>query len=81
MKEVPSLFPPMFCEMLAIGEQTASIPSSLEKIASQYDREVSHALQKVSAAIEPLAIVFVGIMVGFLAFAVMDPIMRMSEAF
>lgn len=58
------IFPPMVVSMVSIGEETGSLDSMLDKVADFYDREVDEAVEGLTAAIEPLMIVFLGTIVG-----------------
>ena len=67
-------FPPMVCHMTGIGEETGNIEDMLEKLADYYDEEVEMTTQSVLAAMEPLIIVFMAVVVGTLVVAVVSPI-------
>lgn len=58
------VFPPMVVSMVAIGEETGSLDRMLDKVADYYDREVDEAVDSLTAAIEPIMIVFLGGIVG-----------------
>ncbi|MDR6219527.1 type II secretion system F family protein [Deinococcus soli (ex Cha et al. 2016)] len=58
------VFPPMVVSMISIGEETGSLDSMLGKVGDFYDREVDEAVDSMTAAIEPLMIVFLGGIVG-----------------
>ncbi len=58
------IFPPMVVSMVAIGEETGSLDDMLAKVADFYDREVDEAVEQLTAAIEPIMIVFLGGIVG-----------------
>jgi type IV pilus assembly protein PilC len=60
------VFPPMVTSMVAIGEETGGLDMMLDKIADYYDREVDEAVEQLTAAIEPLMIIFLGGVVGFI---------------
>jgi type IV pilus assembly protein PilC len=64
LSAVKNVFPPMVVSMIAIGEETGALDSMLDKIADFYDREVDEAVEQLSAAIEPLMIMFLGAIVG-----------------
>ena len=68
------IFPPMVCHMTGIGEETGNIEDMLEKLADYYDEEVEMTTQSVLAAMEPLVIVFMAVVVGTLVVAVVSPI-------
>ena len=71
------IFPPMVCHMTGIGEETGNIEDMLEKLADYYDEEVEMTTQSVLAAMEPLIIVFIALVVGTLVIAVISPIKAM----
>lgn len=60
------VFPPMVVSMVAIGEETGSLDTMLGKVADFYDREVDEAVDGLTAAIEPVMIVFLGAIVGLI---------------
>lgn len=66
LKEYPRVFPPLVSSMIAIGEETGAVDSMLEKIADFYEREVDEAVEGLTAALEPMLIVFLGGIVGFI---------------
>ena len=73
------IFPPMVHHMVGIGEETGNMEDMLEKLADYYDEEVEIATQSVMAAMEPLIIVIMALIVGVLIFAVVAPIGTMYE--
>ena len=68
------VFPPMVCHMTGIGEDTGNMEEMLSKLADYYDEEVEITTQSVLAAMEPLIIVFMALIVGTLVIAVIMPI-------
>lgn len=62
----PAVFPPMVSSMISIGEETGAVDHMLEKVASFYEREVDEAVDSLTAALEPMLIVFLGVIVGFI---------------
>lgn len=73
------VFPPMVCHMTGIGEETGNMEEMLNKLADYYDEEVEITTQSVLAAMEPLIIVFMALIVGTLVIAVIMPIGTMYE--
>ncbi len=73
------LFPPMVCHMTRIGEEAGDIEGLLEKLADYYDEEVELATQSLVAAMEPMIIIILAAIVGFLIAAVMAPMMSMYD--
>jgi type IV pilus assembly protein PilC len=73
LTEYPKIFPPLVSSMIAIGEETGAVDSMLEKIASFYEREVDEAVESLTAALEPMMIVFLGAVVGFIVVGMFLP--------
>jgi type IV pilus assembly protein PilC len=78
--ERSKVFPPMVISMIAVGEQTGGLDEMLTKIADFYDDEVDQAVSGMLAAMEPLMIVFLGIVVGGMVVAMYLPIFDMMNA-
>jgi len=72
--ETSRLFPPMVVHMIAIGEESGSLDFMLQKIADFYEDEVEAALASLTAAIEPIMIVGLGFVVGFIVVAMFLPL-------
>jgi type IV pilus assembly protein PilC len=66
LKEHPTVFPPLVTSMISIGEETGAVDDMLEKVANFFEREVDEAIDGLTAALEPLLIVFLGAIVGFI---------------
>lgn len=77
--EASEVFPPMVYHMTGIGEETGNMEEMLNKLADYYDEEVEITTQSVLAAMEPLIIVFMALIVGTLVIAVIMPIRNMYE--
>lgn len=77
--ETSGIFPPMVYHMTSIGEDTGNMEDMLTKLADYYDEEVEITTQSVLAAMEPLIIVFMALIVGTLVIAVIMPIRNMYE--
>ncbi|HYE68575.1 MAG TPA: type II secretion system F family protein [Anaerovoracaceae bacterium] len=69
-----SVLPPMVYSMIGIGEEAGTIENMLEKCAEYYDDEVENAIQKLVSLMEPLMIVFMGVVVGFIIISMILPI-------
>jgi len=74
------VFPTMVCQMIAVGESTGALDSMLVKIADFYDEEVDQAVENLTAAIEPVMMVVMGIIIGGLVVAMYLPIFKMAGA-
>jgi len=72
------LFPTMVIQMAAIGEESGSLDEMLTKVAEAYEEEVNNAVDALSSLLEPLIIVFVGIVVGTMVIAMYLPIFKMA---
>jgi type IV pilus assembly protein PilC len=75
----PFLFPPMVASMVLVGEQTAKINEIASKIADYYEEEVDTAVASLSKLMEPLILVVMGLMVGFIVSAIMMPIISLTD--
>jgi type IV pilus assembly protein PilC len=73
------LFPPMMLRMVAAGESTGRIDTMLEKMADFWDEEVEALLDAMTSLIEPLLIVFLGVIVGGIVIAMFLPIFKLNE--
>jgi type IV pilus assembly protein PilC len=74
------VFPPMVVQMINVGEQTGGLDEMLSKIADFYDEEVDAAVQVLVSSLEPIMIVFLGIIVGGMIVAMYLPIFDMINA-
>ncbi|MCF8037453.1 MAG: type II secretion system F family protein [Desulfobacteraceae bacterium] len=74
------VFPPMVCQMIAVGESTGAIDAMLEKIADFYEEEVDQAVENLTAMIEPFMLVFLGVVIGGLVVSMYLPIFKMAGA-
>jgi len=74
------LFPPMVTHMIDIGEESGRLPEMLVKIGDFYDTEVEATVKGLTSMIEPLLIIFMGVIVGFIAISVMTPIFTLINA-
>jgi type IV pilus assembly protein PilC len=71
------VFPPMVVHMINVGENTGALDAMLSKIADFYDDEVDTAVNALTSLLEPLMIVFLGVVVGGLVVAMYMPIFKM----
>lgn len=70
------VFPPMVVQMIAVGEETGELDTMLTKIADFYDSEVDHAVKALTSIIEPVVIVFMGIVIGGIVMAIFLPLVQ-----
>ena len=73
------LFPETVTQMIAVGEQSASIGQISEKVGVHYDREIDNSLRRLTSLFEPIMIVLVGFTVAILALAILMPIFQLSQ--
>ena len=74
-----SIFPPMLLRMVAAGEATGKIDTMLEKMADFWDEEIEAMLDALTSLIEPMLIVFLGVIVGGIVIAMFLPIFKLNE--
>ena len=74
------LFPPMVYQMIRIGEESGNTEEMLDKLADYYEEEVEMEVQSLMAALEPMIIIVLAVVVGGLLAACMMPMMSMYEA-
>ncbi|MDD2321025.1 MAG: type II secretion system F family protein [Geobacteraceae bacterium] len=72
------VFPPMVVQMIAVGEATGAMDAMLSKIADFYDDEVDSAVEAMTAMLEPMLMVFLGVVVGGLVIAMYLPIFKIA---
>ncbi|MBI3988775.1 MAG: type II secretion system F family protein [candidate division NC10 bacterium] len=71
------VFPPMVVQMIAVGEQTGALDAMLGKIADFYDEEVDTAVSNLTSLMEPMLMVFLGIVIGGVVVAMYLPIFKL----
>jgi len=79
LKDAP-IFPPMVAQMIAIGEETGNLDTMLSKVADFYEDEVSAAIKALTSILEPVMIVLVGGIVGFIVVAMYMPMFKVYDA-
>jgi general secretion pathway protein F len=73
------LFPPMVVQMVSVGEKSGELEKMLLKIADSFDRTVETRLTALMSLLEPVIILVMGLVVGFIVIAIMLPILQMSS--
>lgn len=73
------VFPPMVTQMISVGEETGNLDTMLAKIADFYDTEVDSAVESLTAMMEPMIIVFLGVVVGGMVVALFLPMFEMGD--
>lgn len=77
--EESSLFPPLVSSMVEVGESTGKLDETLQKITDIYEDEVDTAIETMTSMIEPLMIVIIGTIVGFIVLAMYLPVFDMAN--
>ncbi|MBS1717254.1 MAG: type II secretion system F family protein [Armatimonadetes bacterium] len=75
--EQSGLFPTMVTSMIDIGEESGRLPEMLVKVGDFYDGEVETTVKGLTSMIEPMLIIFMGCVVGFIAISIMTPIFKL----
>jgi len=73
------VFPEMVCQMISVGEATGALDVMLNKVADFYEEEVDQAVENLTSMIEPIIIVFLGVVIGGLVIAMYMPIFSMAS--
>jgi type IV pilus assembly protein PilC len=73
------VFPPMVTRMIEVGERTGALETMLTKIADFYEDQVNAMVAGLTSLIEPLLIVFLGVVVGFIVISMFMPMFKMIE--
>jgi type IV pilus assembly protein PilC len=77
--EASRQFPPMVVHMIGVGEESGSLDYMLQKIADFYESEVEATLASLTSALEPILIIFLGFVVGFIVIAMFLPLIKVIE--
>lgn len=72
-------FPPVVTRMIAVGERSGQLESMLDTVAETYETEVELKVERLTRLMEPLAILLMGGVVGFIVFSILMPILEMNE--
>lgn len=73
------VFPPMVIQMISVGEETGNMDIMLHKIADFYDQEVEQSIKGLTSMIEPIVIVFMGILIGGIVIAMFVPMFELGN--
>lgn len=73
------IFPPLVCQMVAVGESTGGLDTMLKKVAELYEEEVDDAVNNLTAMMEPMIMVVLGVVLGGLVVAMYLPIFQMGS--
>jgi type IV pilus assembly protein PilC len=73
------IFPPLVCQMVAVGESTGGLDTMLKKVAELYEEEVDDAVANLTAMMEPMIMIVLGVVLGGLVIAMYLPIFQMGS--
>jgi type IV pilus assembly protein PilC len=79
LREAP-VFPAMVCQMVGVGEETGALDTMLAKVADFYEDEVDAAIKGLTSLLEPLMIITVGSIVGFIVVSMYMPLFKVYDA-
>lgn len=74
------VFPPMVAQMITVGEETGGLDTMLNKVADFYEDEVAAAVKAMTSILEPIMIIFVGAIVGFVVIAMYMPMFKVYDS-
>jgi type II secretory pathway component PulF len=74
------LFPDLFTDMMAVGEQTGEFAQTMQTIADVYERELDRTVQIISSLIPPLIIVLIAVVVGFVVYSILSAVFEMTHS-
>lgn len=74
-----TLFPPMVIQMMSVGEHSGALEDMLDKVADSFERDINAKLATMTAMIEPVMILAMGTVVGFIVIAILLPIFEMNQ--
>ncbi len=77
--EWDKLFPDIMIQMIQVWEQAAKLDQTIIKVADFYDEQVDNTVSSLNKLLEPFIIVFLAVVVGFIAIAIMQPIMNLAD--
>jgi type II secretory pathway component PulF len=75
-----NLFPDLFTDMMAVGEQTGHFAKTMQTIADVYERELDRTVKVISALIPPVIIVLIAIVVGFVVYSILSAVFEMTQS-
>jgi general secretion pathway protein F len=72
-------FPSMMCHMVSVGERSGELETMLEHVAEAYERDVNAKVNRLTTMLTPIMIVGMAVIVGFVVYAIIEPIMQMQQ--
>ncbi len=74
------IFPRMLAQMVRVGEETGTLDTNLQTLANFYDEEVDRSVKSITGLLEPGLVIFVGVIVGFVAVSVIMPMYTLLQS-
>jgi type II secretory pathway component PulF len=74
------IFPELFTDMMAVGEQTGQFAQTMQTIADVYERELDRTVQIISSLIPPVIIVVIALVVGFVVYSILSAVFEMTAS-
>ncbi len=79
LEKKPHLFPPVLTRMIQIGERTGNLDKNLIYLSEFYENSLSEKVKNLSSVLEPILMVFMGLLVGFIALSIITPIYEVTQ--
>jgi type IV pilus assembly protein PilC len=79
MQKVPAAFPVMVTQMIGVGEETGALETMMSKIADFYEDQVNASVKALTSILEPVMIIVVGAIVGFIVIAMYLPMFKVYD--
>jgi type II secretory pathway component PulF len=79
MRKHPHLFPPLYTQLISVGQESSDLPGSLSYLALLYEEELNDLTARMTTLLEPLLMIAMGIIVGFIAVAIITPIYSITQ--
>lgn len=80
MEKDKLLFPPLVSQMVGVGEMTGNLGSSLMYLSEMYEDEMNNSTKNLASSIEPALMIFMGVLVGFIAISIISPIYGITQS-
>jgi general secretion pathway protein F len=71
-------FPPLVTHMIAVGEKTGELEAMLEKVSDYYEYQVNNRIQSLMSILEPVFIIILAVLIGFIVISVITPMFEMN---
>ena len=80
LKEFPQLFPPLLMQMLSVGESTGNLSDTLMYMSEMYESEIRDWTKNLTSVLEPVLMLTMGLLVGFIAISIITPIYGITQS-